>query len=339
MFNTPVANTQMSVTAFKDFGDAVERFFVQNPKKIKPNARQLFQYVSMGNNKGTEKIMKEYDGKTFANTKPEGVRVRKTKAGLGYSKLFRLKRFGTEIDITYEMDMFGKDPEVKRNLISLSNFCTHRQELDLTHVFSFAGSVSMVNMDGDVRDMSVGDGNPLVFPTHTLANSSLTYSNNLTGNPVFSQANLEAAEIMASAEVLSNFGEKREFDFNTIVTSDHSPVVNEVKRVLQATADISAPNAGVPNVYQAKYRHVILPYMATTATGARDSFKKNYWFLIAAGEWNGYLVEWEAERMVRPEAGNNMIDGHADTVSFGTRCGYDSGAISGKGLIGSLNAS
>lgn len=332
-------NTQLRIDSLKDLSDAVERMFVDNPKKITPKARQLFKLETVPQNTGSTRVMEEYDGMTFAKGKPEGVSVRKTKAGVGYTKMASLKRIGIEIDITYEMRTTGKYNKIKSDLIDLANFCTHRQELDLSHRFTFASAQTYVNMDGDVVDITTGDGLSLINNAKTLPFSSLTYSNRVSGDPVFSQSALETAETMMNTDILSLFGEKRVMNFDTIVTSDHTPVTNAVKTLLQATASISAPNEGVPNVYEAKYKHVVLPYLATTATGARDNAKKNYWFVLSSSDWTGYLVEWEAERLVLPSAGNNMEDAHADVWSYGSRAGYDIVVVAGRGVIGSLNNS
>lgn len=194
-------------------------------------------------------------------------------------------------------------------------------------------------MDGQVVDLTTGDGTSLVSASHLTAFSGVGYSNVITGNPVFSESNLEVAELVGTTQVVNNYGEQREINFNKIVTSNYPAVVNLVKRVLQSNAQISAPNAEVLNVYKSKYDHVVLPYLARSASGAYDANKKNYWGLVAAGEWNGYLCIWEEENLRTPSLGNNLVDGHADVLTFGVRGGYDIVAVSGQGVLWSANAS
>lgn len=334
-----IQSSQLNTLTLKDFVDLTQRFWVENANKITPAARQLFMVDPVGTNNGTERLYQEYDGETFAKGKPESVAVSKARAGHGYEKRARLKRFGLEIDITYEMRQYNKYPEVIQKLTSLATFVKHRQELDLTHRLSFAGSTTYVNMDGETVDITTGDSVALISASHTLAFSGTTYSNNVSGNPVFSSTSLESAETLAATQIYSNFGEKRVMNFNTIVTTDFPTVVNEVRRQLQSTAQVSATNAGVTNVFLGKYKHVILPYLATTASGAYDSAKKNYWFLVAAGQWQAMLAEWEPENLVTPAPGNNLEDRHTDVWTFGVRGGYDIAIVSGRGIIGSLNAS
>jgi len=107
---------------------------------------------------------------------------------------------------------------------------------------------------------------------------------------------------LTTTDILSNFGEKRVMDFNTIITGNNPTVVNSVKQFLRSTSDNTQNNPSVVNVYEGKYRHVILEQLATTATGAIDSTKKNYWALAAIGNglrgWQGYFVEWEPMTLI-----------------------------------------
>lgn len=327
----------LSTLTLPEFTNLVRIGWQDPANRIPRRARQLFRIDPVGDNNGTERLYGEFDTETFAKRKPEGSDTKKARVGTGYHKLAKLKRYGLEIDITLEMRRYNKYPEVQAQLTNLAGFGTNRQELDLTHRFTFAGATSYVNMDGETVDISVGNGLSLVNSAQTLANSSVTYSNRVSGDPVFSATALEAAQLLSVSSIYSNFGEKRVQAFQYLVTGDYPTVTNEVMRQLQATAQVSAPNAGVPNVFNALYTHIALPYLATTATGAADSAKKNYWFLVS-NTWSAYLAEWEAENLVTPTPGNNLEDRHADVWTYGVRIGYDIAVVSGRGVIGSLNA-
>lgn len=289
-------------------------------------------------NQGTEKLYQEFDMQTFARAKGEGVNTAKVQAGTGYTKLARLKRIGAEIDITEEEMKYNKYPQVINKMKNLSTFVRQRQEIDLTHRIGFSTATSMVNMDGQVVDLTTGDAVALQSASHLTAFSGVGYSNVITGNPVFSEANLAIAELVGATQVVSNYGEKRVMDFNILFCADYPAVHNLMRQVIQSTAQIAAPNAAVLNVYNAKYEIVKLPYLATTATGAYDSAKRNYWGLCAAGEWNAYLAIWEEENLRSPAPGNNLEDGHADVSTFGVRGGYDIAVVSGQGILISANA-
>jgi hypothetical protein len=322
----------------KDLSDYAERFFVDTLKKVEPVARQLFRVDPIGMNQGTEKLYQEFDMQTFARAKGEGANTAKVQAGTGYTKLAQLKRIGAEIDITEEEMKYNKYPQVINKMKNLSTFVRQRQEIDLTHRLTFASATSYVNMDGQVVTITTGDGVALASASHLTAFSGVGYNNIITGSPVFSEANLAVAELVGATQVVSNYGEKRVMNFNKIFCADYPAVFNLMRQVIQSTAQISGPNAGVKNVYEAKYDIVKLPYLATTATGAYDSAKKNYWGLVAAGEWNAYLAIWEEENLRTPAPGNNLVDGHADVSTFGVRGGYDIAVVSGQGLLISPNA-
>lgn len=335
----------LNTVTFPEFVDLVRKEFVHITKMATPQARQLFIYQPIGTGNGNTKRFDEVDVQTFARRKREGEKTKKASTGVGYNVTMTKKRIGIEIDITQEMRDENRSAEVGTLIRSLGHFCPQRIELDGTHLLTFANATSYVDMDGDSNDVAVGDGYALVYNAHTLKFSSTTYSNRVTGDPVFSQGALELAEELATTNILSNFGEKRVMDFNVIITGEDPNTVNAVRQVLQSTADVDGAHAGVMNVNKGKYRHVVLPYLATNALGNYDSTKRKWWFLAATGQgtngWQAFYGEWEAPHM-KPisldENGANH-DYSADTWTFGTRAGYGYRAVTGRGLIGSLPTS
>lgn len=347
MSSAPVLDPQnqgtfLATVTFPELTDLVNRNFVSVGGLIVPNAKQLFLTDSMGQGEGELKLLQEYDTTTYAKAKPQGVDAKKAAFGIGYLITIRAKRIGMESEITWEMRRYNKKQEVLSAITSLPYFCPQRIELDLTHRFTFCTSTSYTDMDGNTVDVTVGDGLALASASHTLKFSSTTYSNRISGDPLFSKGGLEAAELLTTTDILSNFAEKRVMDFNTIVTGNNPTVVNAVKQFLHSTSDNTQANAGVINVNQNKYRHVILTQLATTATGAIDSTKKNWWFLVAAGAglrgWQAYYVEWEAMEMIPSTAGNGQ-DVHKDVWYYNVRQAYNIGVVSGRGLIASCPTS
>ncbi len=334
--------TFLNTVTFPELTDLVNRNFVSVGGMIVPTARQLFITETMGANEGELKLLQEYDTTTYAKSKPQGVDAKKASFGVGYYITIRVKRIGIESEITYEMRRYNKKTEVMAAITSLPYFCPQRIELDLTHRLTFCSSTAYTNLDGESVDVTVGDGLALASSVHTLKFSTTTYSSRVSGDPLFSKGALEAAELLTTTDILSNFGEKRVMDFNTIVTGNNPTVVNAVKQFLRSVSDNTQTNPGVDNVYKDKYRHVILPQLATTATGAIDSTKKNWWFLIAAGAglrgWNAYYVEWEAMNLI-PSTEGNGTDVHKDIWYFNARQSYNIGIVSGRGFIASLPTS
>lgn len=329
--------SNLNTVSLSDFTDLVSKTFLKGPELVSEVARQLFIVESMDANTGDSRKYTEIDTETYASLKREGQDASIASVQQGYSVTMYAKRVAKEITITWEMRRYNKYPEVTGQLVSLASFVPQRMELDLTHRLTFAASTSYTDMDGSTVATTVGDGLALVSASHTLRGTSTTFSNVITGNPSFSKGGLEAAESQANTQILSQFGERRVMNFNTIVTSDDPNTVNTVKEYLNSTADVTSNNSGVTNVYKGKYKHVILPYLATTAAGAYDSTKAKYWFLVAAGQgvmgWQAYLGIWEAPNLKTPSAGNNGEDVHNDNWTYGCRGSYGISTVSPRGLL------
>lgn len=333
------SGTFLSTATFPELTDLVNRNFISVGGTIVPAAKQLYLTETMGPAEGEFKLLQEYDTNTYARGKAQGVDAKKASFGVGYFITIRAKRIGMESEITWEMRRYNKKAEVLAAIQSLPYFCPQRVELDLTHRLTFASATSYTDLDGNTVDLTVGDGLALASSVHKCKFSTSTYSNIVSGNPLFSKGSLEAAELLTTTDILSNFGERRVLDFNAIITGNNPTVVNAVKQFLKSTSDNTQNNPGVMNVYENKYRHIILPYLATTATGATDSTKKNYWFLGAIGQglrgWQAYYVEWEAQNLV-PSTEGNGTDVHKDIWYYNVRQAYNVGVVSGRGLICSL---
>jgi len=334
--------TFLATATFPELTDLVNRNFISVGGMIVPIAKSLFITETMGAGEGELKLLQEYDTTTYAKAKAQGADAKKAAFGMGYYITIKVKRIGIESEVTYEMRRYNKKQEVMAAIQSLPYFCPQRVELDLTHRLTFCSSTSYTDMDGNSVDLTVGDGLALASASHTLKFSSTTYSNRVSGDPLFSKGALEAAELLTTTDILSNFGEKRVMEFNTIVTGNNPTIVNAVKQFLRSVSDNTQNNAGVINVNQDKYRHVILPQLATTATGAIDSTKKNWWFLAAIGAqlrgWQAYFVEWEPMNLIPSTAGNG-VDVHKDIWYYNVRQSYNIGIVSGRGLIASLPTS
>lgn len=334
-------NSLLNTISFSGMTDLIRKEWVTTQNMIKPVAKQLYITSPIAKGNGNTKRYDEVDTQTYAKIKKEAEAVSKASVGIGYNVTMTKKRIGMEIDITQEMRDENRYPEVGSLITSLTHFCPQRIELDATHRLTFGTATSYTDMDGETVSLTGGDSLAIFSATHSLKYSSLTWNNIVTGNPVFSRGGLEAAELIATTDILSNFGERRVITFNTIITGDDPTTVNSVKQFLGSTSDVDQNNSGVMNIYQNKYKHLVLPQLATTATGAVDSTKRKYWFLASLGMgMNGlqaYYGEWEAPNM-KP-TGGNMENPHTDVFSYGTRAGYGFVFVSGRGIIGSFPTS
>jgi hypothetical protein len=330
--------TLLSTLTLPELADLVRRNFEINKSMVVPSAEQLFIMDPIGKGKGNTKRYHEYDVQTFARRKRQGEAAKKASVGIGYYVDLEKKRIATEVEFTQEFIDENRVPEVRTAMTSLSHFCPQRTEIDLTHIFTFCNATSYTDMDGETVTTSVGDGFALAYAAHTLKFDSSTYSNRVPGDPVFSQGALTAAEKLATTNILSNYGETRRMQFNTIVTSNDPDTVKTVKQILQSTADVDAAHEGVMNANYTAYRHIILPYLASDANGNYDSTKAKWWFLVAAtggtDGWQAYYAIFENEHLKTANGSNE--DFSRDVYKEGVRKGYGIRATTGRGFIASL---
>jgi len=273
---------------------------------------------------GNTREFSELDLNEYAKKKGESSQSSRAKVQQGYSKIGTLKRVSTDIGISYEMRTQGKYFEITQKLTNLGKLVPNRMDLDLAHRLTFAGSTSYTDMDGDTIDLTVGDGYQLAYTAHTLKGSSTTFRNRLANSPQLSRGSLEAMETMRINNTYNQFGEKKTIKDDILWTTDDPNTVNTAKELLRSTASTSAGvNNGVPNVNQGKYKHVILPRVATDANGANDTTKAKYWGL-ACSELSTLMlgVHEEAHMKLPPTEGNNAEDFSTDDWNFGTRGGY-----------------
>ena len=331
--------TLISSLSFSDFVDTVDREHRKGEMLVQDlqAARSLFLEEKIPPHTGSQRIYDEYDTETYASYKAEGTDATKKAAIKGWSKTMYMRRFSAEIDITWEMRNVGKDQDIIRRITNLAKYCPQRMALDLTHRFSFATSTSYTDMDGETVDVSMGytTSTALVDSTHDLTGSTTTYSNVITGNPNFSKGAYQIARERTNTQILSNFAERRVYNFNCVVTGDDPVTIDEVQILKRSTTDPTQENPGVVNTYAGSFKHVILPRLATTATGAYDSTKAKWWFYVAVGEWQGHLGVWESPNLKTPAKGNNGEDVHNDNWTFGSRCAYGIAVVTGKGVMGS----
>lgn len=329
--------TLLSTITFPEMTDLVMRSFVERQQMVERKALEIFIKETIGKGQGNTKKFTEVDTSTYARRKDEGGAAKKASFGVGYSKIMHKKRVAFEIDITQEMRDENRYSQVGTLMVNLGEFCPNRIDLDGTHRLSFANAVSYTDMDGETVDLTCGDGLALLSTVHKLTFSSTTWSNRISGDPVFSKQSLMAAEKLFATNIFSNFGEKRTVKPNAIITGDDPEVVDAVVTFLRSTSDGTQANPGVINSYQNKYRHIILPNLATTALGAPDSTKRRIWFVAAVGQgYNGVQMvygEWEA-----PHAKPVDEDGHKDIWTYGTRAGYGFVTLSPRGIVGSFVA-
>lgn len=329
--------TLLSNVTFPEMVNLVRNQWTALPNYLERNAMQMYVIDPIGTMNGNSRRYNEYDTETFADVKPEGAAAQKTKFGVGYYKDLTVKTIAKQADITVEDRMQNRYPEVKSKLTSMMDFCANRIDLDLSHRFTFATSSSYTDMNGNTVDTTMGAGNPPALNAHTLAFSATTYSTRVSGDPSFSETSLEAALLLAKYQVFTNFGGPRQMNFNVIFCTRDPQTNREIDQLIQSTADVTAVQAGIVNVYKGQFRKVVLPYLDTDANGAPDSTKRRWWGVAAIGQGiiglNAMFAEVLPPQLRSPSEGSNGENIDTLNWTWTTFAMYGSTIVSAKGCV------
>ncbi|MCK9370209.1 hypothetical protein M0R04_09915, partial [Candidatus Dojkabacteria bacterium] len=272
----------------------------------------------------------EIDLEEYASVKNQGDQSSRAKVQQGYNKVITSYRIAKDIGITYEMRTQNKYPEVVRRLTNLAGLGVNRMDLDLTHRFTFGTATSYTDQDGRTIDTTLGDTLELFSTVHTVRGASTTYRNRLAGNPQYSKSALEGMERLVVEETINQFGQKVVVPFDIIWSSEDPNTVNAILTDLRSMAATDAGlNSGVLNPYKAKYKHVVLPRLATDANGAVDATKRKYWGLASSMASTAHLAIWEEAHLKVPSDLNAGEEFSTDNWEFGVRCGYGVTIVNG----------
>ena len=309
----------ISTFEFSQLTDLIERSFEKGLEEMDWEIRNSWFVLEETMPTGTG-VYKRYAERLnlnrYAGQRDEGAQAIQARVQYGYEKDLAVNDFALQLGVTKMMRLAGKGDQVNDVIDQLSTCVPNRIELDLSHRFTFYSATSYVNADGKTVDVTVGDGLALGSASHTLTGSATTYSTIITSNPVFSESALETAEKSFVENSYNNLGEKMMVKPDTILTTDDPDTCNEVRKLMNATADVTSSNAGTFNVYKNKYKHVIGSRIATTATGATDTSKVKYWALIASQASDFHLAILEQPKVLVPKKGNNGEDISTETWSY-----------------------
>ncbi len=239
------------------------------------------------------------------------------------------KRVAKDIGISYEMRTQNKYQEVVRRLTNLGKLVGNRIDLDLAHRITFMTAVSYTDKNGALVATTTGDGLALASTAHLVRGSSATYRNLLANNPRLSKGALQAMRRLIVSDTINQFGEKVTMSFDKLWTTDEPEDIDMALEILKSTSNRDLTNAGIINVDQARYTHIVFPRVATDVNGAVNADKKNYWGIYSTANSQAHLGIWEEARMKSPAPGNNGEDFSTDDWDFGVRGGYGIVILSG----------
>jgi hypothetical protein len=323
---------ELSTVGLNVFVRLADVIFEKAKDMVEKNARNsgIFAVESVPENSGESRDYTEIDLELYADNKPEGDQAGRAKVQLGYNKTVYVGRYAKDIGITYEMRRFNKYPEVVRRLTNLAQMPINRLELDLSHRLGFGTATSYTDKNGKSVDISLGDALALWSTAHLLKGTATTYRNRLAGNPQLSKGALEGMERLITEETLNNFGEKISANFDILWTTDDPVTVNTALEYLESVAAPDYQNSGVTNVYKAKYKHVKLPLVPTTAAGAPDNTKRRYWGISSSMITDAHLCVWEEPHLKSPSDLNAGEEFSTDDWNFGVRSGWGIGIVTGR---------
>lgn len=290
----------------------------------------IFKIESIPANSGETRDYTEIDLEMYADNKSQGAQAGRAKVQLGFNKLVTVKRVAKDIGITYEMRRFNKYPEVITRLTNLAQMPGNRMELDLQHRLGFGTATSYADKNGTTVDITLGDALALWSTAHLLSGTSTTYRNRLAGNPQLSKGSLEGMERLISEETLNNFGEKVMIPFDVLWTTDDPVTVNTALEYLNSVAAPDFANSGVTNVYKAKYKHVKMALVPTTAAGLVDNTKRRFWGISSSMMSDAHLAIWEEPHLKSPSDLNAGEEFSTDDWNFGVRAGYGICIVTGR---------
>lgn len=337
---TQVQNTYLNSITFNGYADNIEKTYQEFLQVYKEESAMLFMSENVGEYAETVKRYDEQDMNQYAHDKPQGVDAERLSFGVGYTKSVYAFRYGAQLNVSYEMRV-AKRFELSKAIQRFVTSVPSRMELDRQHRLTFSNVTSYINMDGRTVDTSCGDGLALISAVHPLAFTATTFSNTVPAAPVLSVTSLETAEQLFVTDILDNFGLPVVMDPSHLIVMKEDPTtVRVASQILRSTTLVTQANPGVINTFLQKYELMVLSRVSTTATGALDSSKYQWWFLAALKGINrlqSHETIWEGPHMNAMASGsNNGVDAYNDDYTFGARARYGHAITSGRGIVGSL---
>ena len=260
----------ISTAQFNDFVKNAEVKWREGYNRVDMAVKELYD-IDEGDEVGYTDELSQIDGYGYARRQHEGDQPKKGNLRQGYTLNLTQATISLEDEITWNMRRFDKYREINKLLAGMGEAASMRLCLDLTHQFTFGDSTSYVNMDGETINTATADGVALFSANHTITGGADVFSNLVAGAPVFSREALEAAELLFT-KMINHNAVKLIYKPDTIITSDDPETCNAVKEFINSVGRPDSAERG-KNPYHKKYKHIILPLLATDGNGGYDSTK------------------------------------------------------------------
>jgi hypothetical protein len=324
--------SEISTVALPDLVSNAEILWHKGSETIDPVMRKsgIVKEVSISQGTGNTREFSSIDTNEFLTYKAEDDQSARGKVQQGYKNTMTSFRVSENIGISYETRTQGKYEKWVNDILSGGAKGAKTIELDLSHRIGFGTATTYADRDGRTIAIDTGDDLALFSTVKKLKGSTTTYRNILTNNPRFSKGAMEGMERLIVEETYNELGEKNTAKFDTIFSTDDPNTVNTIQEYLKSTGDPTATHAGVSNVYKGKYKHLIMPYLATDAYGAPDTDKRYYWGIASSSLSTFMLGVWEEPHLIAPQASANSEDVETDSYVWRNRAGYGITIVDGK---------
>lgn len=231
--------------------------------------------------------------------------------------------------ITEDLIEFNKYPKIYSLLRKTGTKLWRGYALDLAHRFTFAFDTSYTDRDGRTVSVTGGDAAALCADTHTLNNGD-TFDNKIVAR--LSESALEDAEDLGAAMVDHN-GEQVNPEFTTLVTANHAATKHMAKKLTGQQKQVGS-DLNDMNTYFGELRLVVVPYLDSTASGAKNTAKSRYWFLIDESLSKGDEQLISSVRTM-PTEEMPTVDPNNNSVQFKGKMRYDIGHLDAHWIVGS----
>lgn len=231
--------------------------------------------------------------------------------------------------ITEDLIEFNKYPRIAALLRKTGSKLFRGYALDLSHRYTFAFDTSYTDRDGRTVSTIGGDGGAMCADSRTLNNGD-TYDNKLVER--LSETSLEDAIDLGNAVVDQN-GQLAMPEYSTLITGVHASTSHTGKRLVSQPWQLDSDLRNM-SVFQGQYRHVMLPYLDTTALGAKNTAKSRFWYLQddSLAKEDEQLMAL-VRTMPAPEA--PTVDPNNNTIQFKGKMRYDIGHLDSSFIVGS----
>jgi hypothetical protein len=314
------------------FNDLVKNALVswrEGYESVPAAARELYDVVD---NPWQTSEHSQIDPPGFARRKDQGSAYTIGSPRQNYLLTLTKARIGLRDSITWEMRKYDKYREIEKRMRGLGESSAMRIELDLTHMFTFGlQGASYTNMDGETVNTQSADAVALFSNSHTITGSA-TLVDNLNGTLAFNRTNLELGERLFANMVNMN-DVKVVPKPDMIISSDDPALVNAIGEFLKSQDAPDTAERAV-NVYRGKFKHLILPLLATTAAGAPSATGRFYWMLADTKKKDAIVEYSEMPTFTAPSPGGNGEDFDTDDWKFKSSASYAYGILDYKWIVG-----